>query len=287
MHAFDTPGPIGVTVAVSGAEVRLAASDRADTVVRIEPVNKANGTDVKVAEQTRVDFSAGRLSVHTPSVGSVNGGSSAIITIELPTDSGLVAKLAHAQVRSDGPLGSCEVHMESGLVRLDRIGTLEAHISDGDLEVGQITGPADIDGAAGSVRIGEVAGIVRFRSSEGGIWIGDASDDLDLATAQGGIELGRADGNVIAKTVNGAIRVGRLTRGQAGLMNSAGNIEIGVSEGTAAWVDANSTKGSVHSTLAPQENPDEFDNTVEINARTRTGDILIRRAVDDSAPTDN
>ncbi|WP_405163076.1 DUF4097 domain-containing protein [Nocardia sp. NBC_01499] len=281
MPTFDTPEPIAVTLVAGSAEVRLAASARTDTVVRVEPGNKANGTDVKLAENVTTNFSAGQLSVTAP--GGSGERSAIIVTIELPVDSGLTAKLANAQVHASGSLGAIDVRMDAGLVQLDSIGTLQARLSAGDLVVGHITGAAEIGGSAGSVRINEADGNVRFRSSDGQIWIGDAADDLDLSTVNGGIELGSAGGNVTAKTVDGAIRVGRLTHGRADLMNSDGNIEIGISEGTAAWVDASSTKGSVHSALPAHTNPDEFDSTVKVRARTQSGDIVVRRAADGSA----
>ena len=51
-----------------------------------------------------------------------------------------------------------------------------------------------------------------------------------------------------------------------------------ISEGTAAWVDAKSTKGTVRSSLPTRDNPDEFGNKVKIYARTRLDDIVIHRA---------
>jgi hypothetical protein len=65
MPTFATPEPITATLTTAGAQVRVAASDRPDTVVLVEPINKANKSDVKVAENTEVEFSAGDLSIKT------------------------------------------------------------------------------------------------------------------------------------------------------------------------------------------------------------------------------
>ena len=59
MPAFDTPEPIAATVVVAGAQVRVTASDRTDTVVLVEPIDKASQSDVKVANKTKVDFADG------------------------------------------------------------------------------------------------------------------------------------------------------------------------------------------------------------------------------------
>jgi hypothetical protein len=277
MPTFDTPGPIAATVVVAGAQVRVTASDRTDTVVLVEPIDKASKTDVKVANKTKVDFAGGQLSVKTTVSGDKNG--SVVITIDLPAGSSLVAYLAHSSVHADGSFGECELHMASGRVQLDRINALQANIAAGEVTIGHIAERANIDGGAFAMRISEVKDTVKLSSSGAGqTWIGHASADLDLSSAHGGFDIDRADGSVTAKTADGAIRIGRLTRGQAELMNRSGNIEVGISEGTAARVDANSERGLVRNSVPSQENPDTSDNKVTVHARTRYGDIIIQRA---------
>ena len=277
MPIFDTPGPIAATVVVAGAQVRVTASDRTDTVVLVEPIDRASKTDVKVANKTKVDFAGGQLSVKTTVSGDKNG--SVVITIDLPAGSSLVAYLAHSSVHADGSFGECELHMASGQVRLDRINALQANIAAGEVTIGHIAERANIDGGAFAMRISEVKDTVKLSSSGAGqTWIGHASADLDLSSAHGGFDIDRADGSVTAKTADGAIRIGRLTRGQAELINRSGNIEVGISEGTAARVDANSERGLVRNSVPSQENPDTSDNKVTVHARTRYGDIIIQRA---------
>jgi hypothetical protein len=276
MPSFATPEPIAATVQVAGAQVRVTASDRTDTVVLVEPINEASPSDVKVASKTKVDFAGGQLSVKTTVPGGKNG--SVAITIDLPASSSLVAYLAHSSVHADGPLSECELHMASGRAQLDRIDALQANIAAGEAAFGHIAGRANIEGGAFGLRIGEVKGTVRLSSSAGQTWIGHASADLDLSSSHGGFDIDRADASVTAKTGDGAIRIGRLTRGQAELMNRSGNIEIGISEGTAARVDAASERGSVRNGVPPQESPGTSGEEVSVHARTRYGDIVLQRA---------
>jgi hypothetical protein len=276
MPTFATPGPIAATVQVAGAQVRVAASDRTDTVVLVEPINEASPSDVKVASKTMVDFAAGQLTVKTTVSGDKNG--SVAITIGLPAGSRLVTNLAYSSVHADGPLGECELHMASGLVQLDRIGALQANIAGGEVAIGHIAGRAAIDGAAFAVRIGEVGGPVRMASSGGRAWIGHAAADLEFSSGSGGFDVDRADGGVTATTGDGAIRIGWLTRGRAELTNGSGNIEVGISEGTAAYLDVNSERGSVRNSVASPEGADAPDAEVTVHARTRYGDIIIQRA---------
>ena len=42
MHTFTTPDPITASLTTAGARVRITASDRTDTVVRVRRVNAAN-----------------------------------------------------------------------------------------------------------------------------------------------------------------------------------------------------------------------------------------------------
>jgi hypothetical protein len=275
MPTFATPGPIAATVQVAGAQVRVTASDRTDTVVRVEPINEASRSDVKVANKTRVDFAGGRLSVKTTVAGDKFG--SVAITIDLPTGSSLVAYLAHSGVHADGAFGDCELHMASGRVQLDRINALQANIASGEVAIGRIAGQANLDGAAFALRIGEVEGTVGLSSAGGRAWVGHASSDLELSSGSGGIDVDRADGSVTATTASGAIRVGRMRSGQAKLMNGSGNIEVGISEDSAAYIDVNSERGSVRNSV-PALQTDASDAKVTVHARTRHGDITIQRA---------
>lgn len=276
MPTFTTPEPIAATVQVAGAQVRVTASDRTDTVVLVEPINKASESDVEVAEKTKVDFADGRLSVKTTVSGDKNG--SVAITIDLPAGSSLVAHLANSSVDGAGAFGECELHTASSRVQLDRVDALQADIAAGEVAIGHIAGRADVEGSVVAMRISEANGAVTLSSASGQIWIGHATADLDLSSASGGFDIDRADGSVTAKTGDGAIRIGRLTRGQAQLANSSGDIEVGISEGTAARVDADSKRGSVRNSLPSQENLDTVDEKVTVHARTRHSDIIIQRA---------
>ncbi len=61
-----------------------------------------------------------------------------------------------------------------------------------------------------------------------------------------------------------------MTNGQAKLMNASGDIEVGISEGTAASIDVNSERGAVHNSVSAPPGP---VRKVSVFARTRHGDI--------------
>lgn len=276
MSTFATPGPIAATVSVAGAQVRVNASDRADTVVLVEPIDRASRSDVKVADRTKVEFAAGRLSVKTTVAGDKTG--SIAITIDLPAGSGLVANLAHSGLQADGPLGEFKLHMASSRVQLDRIESVAANVSTGEVVISHIAGSASIDGGTCDLDIGEVVGTVGLVKSGGRVRIGHALADLDLSASSCNFDIDRADGSVTATTSSGAIRIGRMTSGQAKLMNGSGNIELGIGEGAAASIDADSKLGAVHDFVSSQGTTDPSNHKVMVFARTRHGDIIIQRA---------
>jgi hypothetical protein len=274
MPTFATPNPIAATIEVAGAEVRITATDRPDTVVDVRPLD-TDQKSIKVAERTEVEFVEDRLSIKTKIAGAKGG--SVAITVALPAGSSLAAYLAYASVQAEGDFGPSELHLASGQVRLDRIETLKASIASGEVEIGTIAGRADIDGASFSLRIGEVAGPVGFSNAGGKTWIGHAAGDLTLGGANSTFDIDRADGDVTVETAGGAIRIGRMTNGRARLTNASGNIEVGISEGTAASVDVNSERGAVHNFVSSPDEPGAADPKVSVFARTRHGDITLQR----------
>ena len=66
MPTYDTPEPISVSLELGVGDIRITASDRTDTVVDVRPSDPASEADVTAAEQTRVEFADGRLSIKAP-----------------------------------------------------------------------------------------------------------------------------------------------------------------------------------------------------------------------------
>jgi Putative adhesin len=277
MPTFTTPGPIAAIVEVAGAQVRVDASDRTDTTVLVEPLDTTSRRDLKVAESTKVTFADGNLSVETKTAGARKG--SVAITIELPAGSSLAAYLAYSTVRAGGTFGASEVRMASGQVRLDRVETLRASIASGDVGIGHVAGRADIEGAAFTLRIDQVDGPVGLTNAGGQTWIGHAAADVALTSGSCDFEIERADGSVTAETGGGALRIGRMTNGRARLRNGSGDIEVGITEGSAASIDVESERGGVHNYVTSPGEPGPADAKVSVFARTRHGDITIQRAV--------
>jgi DUF4097 and DUF4098 domain-containing protein YvlB len=280
MPTFDTPGPILTTIDIGSGHVFLSASDRADTVVDVRPSDESVVADVQVAEQTRVEMANGQVSVTAPkkTLRSLFGRPGSIdVVIELPTDSRIQAKM-WADVRSEGRLGESTFDTAAGSVRLDQTGRLKVRTAAGDVAVARSVGSSDVGTMSGKIRLGDVDGAAVVKTANGDITLGTVTGDVRVNTANGDITVDRALDALEAKTAYGSIRVGEVVRGSVSLQTAFGELELGVREGTAAWLDVSSDYGSVRSHLDETAAPGPSDEAVEVRARTRFGDIVIRRS---------
>ncbi|WP_069162219.1 DUF4097 family beta strand repeat-containing protein [Nocardia altamirensis] len=172
MPTFQTLAPITVIADILSGELTVRASDRTDTVVQVNPADPSKKADVRAAEQTRVDFTGGTLTVkaskdwrtHTP----FGGNPSIEVLIEVPTGSLLTAG--------------------SGVGRLVAVG----EFADTDLEV-----------AAGDITVERPRGAVSAKVAKGDIHIHDAAaGELRLETSYGELEIGIAAGSAVQLEVN-------------------------------------------------------------------------------------
>ncbi|MEU9594161.1 DUF4097 domain-containing protein [Streptomyces sp. NPDC048219] len=278
MPSFDTPEPIAVTAHVGAGSIRFTAGDRTDTVVEVRPGDPKRDKDVRAAEQTDVAFAGGVLTISTKERRFIGPTGSVDVTVELPTGSRIDTTGSWTQVLGEGRLGEVRVKTSGGDVRLDTTGQLHLAASHGSVTVDRVEGAAEITTSSGSVRVGFVEGSAVLKNSHGATAVGTALGDLRVSHANGDIDITRAEGSLTATTAHGALRVGEVARGEVQLETSYGAIEVGIREGTAAWLDAHSGAGQVRNTLTASGTPGQAEDTVKIRARTRYGNIDVRRA---------
>lgn len=278
MPSFDTPEPISATAHVEAGSLQFTAGDRADTVVDVRPRDPKREQDVRAADQTEVRYANGALTIRTPKSGLLGRTGTVDVAVELPTGSRIDTTGAWVQVLGEGQLGEVRVKTSSGDVRLDTTGPLQLTASHGSITVDRVEGTAEITTSSGSLRVGLVDGPAVLKNSHGTTTVGAATGELRVHGANGDIEIRRAENSVTATTAHGTLRVGEVARGTVQLETSYGAIEVGIREGTSAWLDVSSTAGQVRNTLAASEAPEEAEDTVKIRARTRYGNIDIRRA---------
>jgi hypothetical protein len=282
MPTFATPDPITVTVELNVGDIRILASDRADTVVVVRPSNPDKKSDVTAAQQTRVEFANGALLVKAPKgwrqYTPRGGGDSIDVEIELPTASHVHGSAGVAAFHCTGRLGECRYKTGIGEIQLDETGPVELKSGMGDIGVDRVRGDAHITTGSGTVRIGSVDGAAVVKDSSGDTWIGEVSGDLRVSAANGTIAVDHAGATVAAKTAYGDVRLGQVTTGAIVAQTACGKVEIGVLDGVAAWLDLNTGFGTVHNELNDAERPAPGDAAVEVRGRTAFGDITIRRS---------
>ncbi len=280
MPTFSTPQPIATTIDLAAADVRVLASDRSDTVVEVRPSTSSHEPDVKVAEQTRVEFTAAGLLIKGPrqrglgvrKIGSVD------VIVELPVGSQIEAEAGIGALRFSGQLGKCRAKIGAGSIDLEQAGPVDLQAGAGAITVDHVTGPAEITTGSGRLRVSQVDGPAVIKNSNGDTWLGMVTGDARVSTANGTIEIGNAGADVTASSANGGIRVDDLARGSASLKTSMGEIQFGVHAGTAARIDAYTRFGAVRNSMDTADSPEPTDEILEVHARTSFGDIVIRRS---------
>ncbi len=265
MPRFDTPEPISVTVGLGAGDLRMAASDRADTVVEVEPSDPAKPSDVAAAATTTVEYANGVLRIKAPKGWRryrFRGGVESIdVRIELPTRSHLHGEAGLADLRCSGALGECRYKTGAG-----------------DITIEQICGGAELTTGSGAVAVNRVDGSATVKNSNGDTWIGEIVGDLQVKAANGEVAVDHAYAGVTAKTANGDIHLDEVGSGAVVAETARGKVDIAVRSGVTAWLDLHTGFGRVRNALDVSERPGPSEQTVEVRARSAFGDITLRRA---------
>ncbi|WP_033338703.1 DUF4097 family beta strand repeat-containing protein [Catenuloplanes japonicus] len=280
MPVYQTPESIDVIIELSAGDIRVTAADRTDTVVEVRTSDENDASDVEAAGQIRVDYTDGTLRVTGPKrmFDFSRKTRSVEVTIALPTDSRLSGKVDAGDYRCTGRLGKSSLKLSAGNVRVERTGALHVDVSAGHVTADEIAGDADIHTGTGRVRIGAVGGGAVIKNSNGDTTVETVAGDLRVRSANGEIQVGNAGAGVDAKTSNGAIRLGRVNGGAITLASGNGDLDVGIAEGVAAWLEVNTGFGHVRNDLTSTSGPAGDGRTVEVRGRTAFGDVLIHRA---------
>ncbi|MGH2539386.1 MAG: DUF4097 family beta strand repeat-containing protein [Actinomycetota bacterium] len=289
MPTFQTPDPISVDLEVGVGDVGIEASARADTIVDVRPTDPTKHADVTAAEQTRVDHTYGHLSVKGPGgwrrwrprrSGSIE------VEIQLPAGSRVHAEVGVAAIRCSGRLGEFVAKVGVGDVSLDETGAVHLKTGAGDIALERATGKVDVVTGSGGVRLGRVHGPAVVKNSNGDTWIGEVTGEARVSAANGKISIDRANEGIVAKTANGDVRIGEIARGAAVAQSAFGEIEVGVREGVAAWLDLHTRFGEVRNDMDASEDPGRSEDTVEVRATTSYGNIAVHHSFASRAGSD-
>ncbi|MGH3555140.1 MAG: DUF4097 family beta strand repeat-containing protein, partial [Mycobacterium sp.] len=237
------------------------------TVVQVRAHDESRAADVRAAEQTRVQFHNGKLTVSAARIFPVLRVGAIDIDVALPSRSRLQVSVAAADLRAEGEFADCQLRLASGNVDIDTVhGNLKAATTSGSITVQAVAGNVLVAAASGSATIGELDGELKFKA---------ASGDLSVE---------RLCGSVRSETALGSVSIRTAVRGGISAATSKGAVAVGVAEGTAARLDLFTASGTVTNLLEPAGGPAEGADTLLIHARTAIGDIDIHRAAPTHSP---
>ncbi|MCX4824484.1 DUF4097 domain-containing protein [Streptomyces sp. NBC_01142] len=219
MQKFDTPTPVTAVLDIPAGHIRFIAADRADTTVEILPADASKSRDVKAAEQIEVAYGDGVLRIETPAAANrILGSSGSVeVTVQLPAGSRIEAKASSAELRGVGRLGDVTFEGAHGSIKLDEAASARLTLLAGDVSVGRLSGPAEINTQKGDIHIAEaVRGTVALRTEHGEISVGaarGASASLDAGTTYGRIHntLKNTDGGAAGLNIHATTAYGSIT----------------------------------------------------------------------------
>jgi DUF4097 and DUF4098 domain-containing protein YvlB len=284
MPRFDTAAPEVVHVRLTAGSIHVITGERDTASVVVNPADPARAKDVEAAARATVELTDGRLVVDAAEprgfvrlVIGPNRPGVVDLVLEVPDDVALSVAAQIATVRVDGRLGRTELRTEVGALHLDRTGDLTARTSGGEVTVRHVAGQARVQGS-GLIDIGTVTGPAEVKNLSGPIHVGAAEGPLRLRSSTGDLVVEAAATDLHARTATGAITVGAATGGTLDLRTPSGGIRIGVVEGTSVYLDATTKLGHVEQRLEATDGPAPSDRRAEIRAHTGIGDVVVHRA---------
>ncbi|GAA1852080.1 DUF4097 family beta strand repeat-containing protein [Myceligenerans crystallogenes] len=276
-RSFPASRPVPLHVDVPFANLYVVASERDEAVVTVLPTTPGKSGSMKATEEIVVEQDGDAISVTYPGAWKQwvlpFAAGTADITVELPTGSGVSGKTG--SFRAEGELGIVDLTLSAGDVRVEAAERVFVKLAAGSAVIGR-AGVLNVRSSAGSVRVDEAADGA-IKASNGTITLGRVTGSLQVTGSNGDVVVDVVRGDLAVKSAHGGIRVGSVERGSARVATSYGSIEVGVPEGTAAYLDVSSEHGALRNQLAPAEGPAGDEASAEIHATTGYGDIIIRR----------
>ncbi|MFD9499429.1 DUF4097 family beta strand repeat-containing protein [Streptomyces sp. NPDC060035] len=277
MPTFDTPSPVRVVLSLVFGQVRIVASDRAETMVEAHPRDSDDQDDVRTAEQLHIDYADGRLLVNVPEPGGSGGAVDVVIAV--PTGSSLHGRGVAADFLGVGELGECRLSTGLGHIRLHRTGSLQLAAALGDITVDHAVGTVEVTADRCDIRLGLIEGRTTISAKgESDATVGEVRGVARVHAEKGAIRISQAHTDVEARTTQGDIDVGEVVRGSVVAATTFGSIRVGVAETSSARLSLDSATGTVYTSLSLLEAYEQADEVVCVQARTVIGDIVVKRS---------
>lgn len=281
-YTYEAPGAVDAVINLAMGELVVTADDVDTITVDVTPTKADRPADVRAAENTEVDFAAGRLTItqKRESLIStwVNKGWSIDVHVRVPKRSRIQAKSAYGNIRVVGLIGPSSLNASYGDITAGDVAELSAKAAYGDVVVDRVSGTTRLTGT--TVRVGEVYGEATAKSTQGNLSTGLVMGRLEAISAHGRIDVRTLMGELDARSAHGKIRVDEAVSGSATLNVNYGDIQIGIREGSLTWLDLDSKQGAVRNELdaLPDAPADDDGDRLKITARAGYGSVRVFRA---------
>jgi len=267
MNAFETPGPVLVSVECPVGAVVVTTHDHPRTEVDVVALRDDEATR-KVVEATTVEMrprgEGFEVTVDVPRRGASTffGREPRLrVDVRAPHGTSLAFTTASADVSARGRLGEVRGKTASGDVNVPTADAVRVQTASGDLRIGDVAGDADVSSASGDIRVGTVGGTLNASVVSG---------DLRVAAAP----LGGA-----AAAVSGDIELGSVTEGELSVRSVSGDVTVGVRQGSRVHVDVSTVSGDLKSEFDLEEAGGDGEGPfLDVRGKTVSGDLRLKRA---------
>ena len=255
-ESFPVNRPQLLELRVPSGQLDVRCSDVSEVTVEISGRNASEFNVTQSGSTVHVEHE-GRRGI---------GGASHEVVVTAPAGSRLLARVASANITTDGEFGDVTIATASG-----------------DALIGSSVEGLDVKTASGRLEVELCTGPLRVRTASGRVQVSAVTRDASIATASGDISIIDATGDVNAKTASGRIVVDRFDGEHCSLKTVSGGVRVGVPLGRTVQVDLQSLSGRID---LPSE-PGEHSGTgreIRIKAKTVSGNIVIATTDDPEAP---
>lgn len=240
--------------------------------VRLDVETRSGSVDVRAAAAGRVGVTIDGTSADDWEVTHLGGtvtvrpgwgwrSRSARVVVEVPAGTDVDVRGASTDITLMGVLGAVRIKTQSGDVRGDTVGALDANTAAGDIRVHAVGGRAAIATVSGDAELTDVAGDLLFSSASGDVTVHRVAGDAHVSTTSGDVRIGRFDGSEVAvKCVSG-------------------DVQLKLPSGIRVEPDISTLSGRTKLPQPAPPAPDHADRrTVRVLLKTVSGNITIDRA---------
>jgi DUF4097 and DUF4098 domain-containing protein YvlB len=270
---FDTHEPINLYVEIGRGNVAVGASETDVTNVEIL------GQD---ADEVNVTFEGNSLRIVAPKEGAGGwfGGKDRRldVRVDLPVDSDVAIRTGSADIRMDGQVNEVDIKTGSGDVICDTFaGAARINTGSGDVEIAEAHAELQVKSGSGDISVGTCVGNLNVSTGSGDVEVGTTDANAVVKTGSGDLKVVTANSDLSLSTGSGDLSIGTARRGRLSVKGASSDIHIGIPAGTPVWTDLNTVTGSIRSNLESIGAPQEGQDHIELQARTVSGDIMLRQ----------